>query len=43
MLENRAFDHMLGYLNRVNPEITGLSGNESNPYDPLLTDGLYRY
>jgi len=26
MLENRAFDHMLGWLNRWNPEIRGLTG-----------------
>ncbi len=35
MLENRAFDHMCGYLKTINPEIDGLNGNESNPYDPL--------
>lgn len=27
----RAFDHMCGYLNRLNPEIHGLVGNETNP------------
>jgi len=31
MLENRAFDHMLGYLKQVNPEIDGLNGTEFNP------------
>jgi phospholipase C len=34
MLENRAFDHMLGFLKKVNPKIEGLNGNETNPYDP---------
>eukprot|EP01128_Nolandella_sp_AFSM9_P005375 TRINITY_DN2580_c2_g1_i1.p1 TRINITY_DN2580_c2_g1~~TRINITY_DN2580_c2_g1_i1.p1 ORF type:complete len:514 (+),score=138.43 TRINITY_DN2580_c2_g1_i1:24-1544(+) len=29
MLENRSFDHMLGYLNTLNPEIDGLTGKES--------------
>ena len=31
MLENRSFDHMLGFLKRENPAINGLSGDESNP------------
>lgn len=30
VMENRSFDHMLGYLNRQNPEIDGLSGAEFN-------------
>lgn len=33
-LENRAFDHMLGWLTRNNSEIVGLH-NQSNPIDPL--------
>ncbi len=33
MLENRAFDHMVGFLHLKNPEIDGLKGNETNPYD----------
>lgn len=32
MLENRAFDHMCGWLKRKNPEINGLTGNEFNEY-----------
>ena len=31
---NRSFDHLMGFLKRVNPEIQGLVGNETNPYDP---------
>ena len=31
MMENRSFDHMLGSLKMINPEIDGLTGNESNP------------
>lgn len=31
MLENRSFDHMCGFLKRVNPDIDGLFGNETNP------------
>jgi phospholipase C len=31
MMENRSFDHMLGGLQRKNPKINGLIGNESNP------------
>jgi phospholipase C len=35
MLENRAFDHMLGYLTNVNPEIRGCTPETcSNPVDP---------
>jgi phospholipase C len=30
MLENRSFDHMLGFLKRDNPVINGLNGNEWN-------------
>ena len=38
MLENRSFDHMLGYLKETNPVIEGLTGSESNPTDPALSD-----
>ncbi len=31
MMENRSFDHMLGSLKADNPQIDGVSGNESNP------------
>lgn len=31
MLENRSFDHLLGFLKRENPKINGLTGNETNP------------
>jgi len=30
MLENRSFDHMLGFLKRGNPAIDGLNGDEWN-------------
>ena len=30
MLENRSFDHMLGFLKRDNPKINGLKGDEWN-------------
>lgn len=33
VMENRSFDHMLGYLNRRNPNIDGLSGAEFNVVD----------
>lgn len=29
--ENRSFDHMLGWMKSLNPEIEGVTGNESNP------------
>ena len=28
MMENRAFDHFLGFLKRSNPDIDGLNGDE---------------
>src|SRR5678815_4990066 len=31
MLENRSFDHVLGWLKSEDPRIDGLSGSESNP------------
>lgn len=32
VLENRSFDHMLGWMKRsVNPAIDGLTGDECNP------------
>eukprot|EP01088_Endostelium_zonatum_P017720 TRINITY_DN536_c0_g1_i1.p1 TRINITY_DN536_c0_g1~~TRINITY_DN536_c0_g1_i1.p1 ORF type:complete len:540 (+),score=150.31 TRINITY_DN536_c0_g1_i1:60-1622(+) len=36
MLENRAFDHMLGLLHKINPNIDGLTGNETNPFNPTV-------
>lgn len=41
MLENRSFDHMLGYLKKLNKDINGCLPNEdgcSNPVDPTITD-----
>jgi phospholipase C len=32
MMENRSFDHMLGYRHFAHPEVRGLTGNESNPF-----------
>jgi len=35
MLENRSFDHLLGYMKTVNPNVVGLTGGEySNYADP---------
>jgi len=34
MLENRSFDHLLGYLKAVYPRVMGLSGSEFNQKDP---------
>lgn len=31
MLENRSFDHLLGFLKHPNPAFNGLTGNETNP------------
>jgi len=34
MLENRSFDHLMGFLKASNPNVAGLTGTESNPADP---------
>eukprot|EP00257_Ricinus_communis_P019892 XP_015578999.1 non-specific phospholipase C2 [Ricinus communis] len=31
VMENRSFDHMLGWMKKFNPEINGVDGSESNP------------
>jgi phospholipase C len=31
VMENRSFDHMLGWMKRLNPEINGVTGSEWNP------------
>lgn len=30
VMENRSFDHMLGWMKRLNPSIDGVTGSESN-------------
>ncbi|OIV93136.1 hypothetical protein TanjilG_20798 [Lupinus angustifolius] len=30
VMENRSFDHMLGWMKKLNPEINGVTGKESN-------------
>ena len=30
----RRFDHLLGFLKAQHPELDGLNGDETNPYDP---------
>lgn len=34
MMENRSFDHLLGFLKTSNAQVEGLIGTESNPQDP---------
>eukprot|EP01018_Ginkgo_biloba_P002014 Gb_00801 [translate_table: standard] len=31
VMENRSFDHILGWMKRLNPQIDGVTGSESNP------------
>lgn len=31
VMENRSFDHMMGWMKRLNPEIDGVTGGEWNP------------
>jgi phospholipase C len=42
MLENRSFDHLLGYLKQKNPAINGLSGAEFNYLDPVSPQSATR-
>ncbi|KAJ4979714.1 hypothetical protein NE237_010494 [Protea cynaroides] len=32
VMENRSFDHMLGWMKKLNPEINGVDGTQSNPH-----------
>jgi phospholipase C len=34
MLENRSFDHLIGYMKAVNSKVMGLTGSEFNQKDP---------
>ncbi|KAJ6424601.1 hypothetical protein OIU84_025392 [Salix udensis] len=36
VMENRSFDHMLGWMKKINPEINGVDGTQWNPLN--LTD-----
>lgn len=38
MLENRSFDHMVGFMQSASYAIDGLTGNEWNPRDPAHID-----
>ena len=38
MMENRSFDHMLGYLHGTRPDVEGLSGTETNPCAGYVPD-----
>src|SRR5436190_846948 len=42
MLENRSFDHMLGFLRSPSYPIAGLTGSEWNPRDPSHIDPTQR-
>jgi phospholipase C len=39
MLENRSFDHMLGYLKATNPAIAGMAAGDYNFRDPIAGSG----
>lgn len=38
MLENRSFDHMLGFMDHPNPAFGKLTGSETNPWYPGVSD-----
>uniref|UniRef100_A0A0D6R545 Non-specific phospholipase C1 n=1 Tax=Araucaria cunninghamii TaxID=56994 RepID=A0A0D6R545_ARACU len=38
VMENRSFDHMLGWLKSMNMDIDGVTGNESNPLSTVDKD-----
>nr|GMC80105.1 non-specific phospholipase C4-like [Ipomoea batatas] len=40
--ENRSFDHMLGWMKSLNPQINGVTGNESNPLPTSFYSGTSR-
>ncbi|KAE8713312.1 Non-specific phospholipase C3 [Hibiscus syriacus] len=43
--ESRSFDHMLGWIKTLNPEIDGVTGSESNPIstsDPTSTHATFK-
>src|SRR4051794_31321377 len=42
MLENRSFDHMLGFMRTPNYLIDGLNGDEWNPRDPAHIDSTQK-
>ncbi|KAJ4772611.1 Non-specific phospholipase C2 [Rhynchospora pubera] len=35
VMENRSFDHMLGWMKKINPEINGVTGSEWNPVSTI--------
>jgi len=39
MMENRAYDHMLGYFHLDGEHLNGLTGSESNPWNPSDPNG----
>jgi len=39
MMENRSFDHLLGWLHTDHPDIDGLTGSESNPFNTSDPNG----
>jgi phospholipase C len=44
MMENRSFDHMLGYLKRAGmPDVDGLDGSESNPDESGNPVGVFEF
>lgn len=43
MMENRSFDHMLGYLQKAGMKVNGLTGNETNPDDAGQPVQVFEY
>ncbi|XP_020585574.1 non-specific phospholipase C2-like [Phalaenopsis equestris] len=43
VMENRSFDHMLGWMKRINPEINGVDGSEWNPTSTSDPNGARVY
>ncbi|XP_057955158.1 non-specific phospholipase C2 [Malania oleifera] len=39
VMENRSFDHMLGWMKQLNPEINGVDGTQSNPISAAVGGG----
>ncbi|GLJ30364.1 hypothetical protein SUGI_0600800 [Cryptomeria japonica] len=43
VMENRSFDHMVGWMKRLNSEINGVTGQESNPVSTTEENSLRVY
>ncbi|THF94159.1 non-specific phospholipase C2 [Camellia sinensis] len=43
VMENRSFDHILGWMKKLNPNINGVTGSESNPISTTVPNSPLVY